>query len=170
MGPQGADGEGHPKTLLDTRCLMGASLPSLLLIEDDPDDIARVVRAFKKSELKNPLVCARNFAEAKAFLGAEPPHSERTLPALILLDLRLPGHSGLEVLAWIRAQEKLGYLPVVVYSGSEDPSLIRRSYELGANSFISKDGVQDGTLSERVKGLLSYWLKSNLPPIPDKPS
>ena len=149
---------------------MGASLPSLLLIEDNPDDIAQVVRAFEKSELKNPLVCARNYHEAKAFLEAKPPHSERSLPALILLDLKLPGRPGLEVLAWIRGQKSLGYLPVVVFSGSEDPALIRRSYELGANSFISKDGVQNGTLSERVKGLLSYWLKSNLPPIPDKPS
>ena len=149
---------------------MGTLLPSLLLIEDNPDHIAQVVRAFEKSELKNPLVCARNFVEAEAFLGAKPPHSERTLPALILLDLKLPGRPGLEVLAWIRAQRNLGYIPVVVFSGSEDPALIRRSYELGANSFISKDGVQDGTLSERVKGLLSYWLRCNLPPIPDKPS
>jgi two-component system response regulator len=91
---------------------------------------------------------------------------ERTvpLPALVLLDLKLPLVSGLEVLKWIRAHPLLHSLIVVVFTSSTEPSDIAQAYQTGANSYLVKPSSLN-TLTELANGLRSYWLRLNVPPV-----
>jgi len=133
----------------------------LLVVEDSPDDAAFIRRAFEKANLKNPLVLVSDAEGAEAFLLGKSPYEGRILPAMILLDLRLPGRSGLEILQWLRKQKDFSLIPVVVLSGSEDPAIVNRAYECGATSYVSKNALATDVLAERVRGLLTYWLESN---------
>lgn len=134
----------------------------VLLIEDDPDDVLLIRRVFLKAEIQRPLIVAATAEEAENYVLGNGPHVGRILPALILLDLHLPGRSGCEMLAWLREQQSLRAVPVVVLSGSEDPAQVNRAYQLGANSFVSKNQLTTGVLADRMKGLLKYWLESNV--------
>jgi CheY-like chemotaxis protein len=135
----------------------------LLVVEDSPDDAAFIRRAFEKANLKNPIVVVPNAEGAEAFLLGKSPYEGRILPAVILLDLGLPGRPGIEILQWLRKQKDFSFIPVVVLSGSEDPAVVNRSYEAGANSYVSKNALGTDVLAERVRGLLTYWLESNFP-------
>jgi CheY-like chemotaxis protein len=132
----------------------------ILLIEDSPDDQVLIRRAFRKANLLNPLHVAEDGDVAVAYLGGEAGYADRTahpLPAIVLLDLKLPRRSGLEVLAWIRAQPVIGSTPVVVLTSSRESADVKRAYELGANSYLVKPVEFDGLL-EMVKSLRVYWM------------
>lgn len=135
----------------------------LLVVEDSPDDAAFIRRAFEKANLKNPLVLVPDGKGAEAFFLGKPPYDGRILPAVVLLDLGLPDRPGLEILQWLRKQNGFSFIPVVVLSGSEDPAVVNRAYEAGANSYVSKNALGTDVLAERVRGLLTYWLESNYP-------
>lgn len=135
----------------------------ILLVEDSEDDVELAVRAFAKARIANELVVARDGEEALEYLFATGRYAGRAdvrAPELVLLDLKLPGIDGLEVLRQIRADERTRRLPVVVLTSSAEPSDITMSYDLGANSFVRKPvGFTD--FMETAARLGSYWLDLN---------
>ena len=148
----------------------GAGLPGLLLVEDNPDDVLLARRAVKKAALPVAMQVAGDGDEAVAYLGGSGPFADRArhpLPALILLDLKLPKRSGLEVLRWIRSQPQLDTTPVVVLTSSSEDEDIQKAYTLGANSYLQKPVAFNG-LVELLGVLGLYWFKNNLtvPPAP----
>ncbi len=141
--------------------------PSLiLLVEDDPNDVILIRRAFDKARIANPIQLVRDGEEAIAYLAGTPPYDDRRrypLPMLLLLDLKMPRKSGFEVLAWLRQQPHLRRLPVVVLTSSKDTPDIDRAYDLGANSYLVKP-VAFEALIDMVKILGLYWLIYNQKP------
>ncbi|KQV47286.1 two-component system response regulator [Pelomonas sp. Root1217] len=141
----------------------------ILLVEDNPDDVALTLRAFKRSHLMNPLVVARDGVEALDFLfarGAYAHRAEAELPTLIILDLKLPRLDGLGVLKAMRADPRTALLPAVILTSSKEEQDIVSGYKLGANSYVRKP-VDFTEFLEAVKVLGIYWLALNqLPPRP----
>jgi CheY-like chemotaxis protein len=142
---------------------------TVLLVEDNPDDIELTLRAFRKNNLLNEIVVARDGVEALDYLfgTASDAHNLADLPQLVLLDLKLPRVDGLEVLRRIRAHERTRLLPVVVLTSSKEDQDLIQSYSLHANSYIRKP-VDFVRFSEAVRQLGFYGLVLNeAPPIVD---
>lgn len=136
---------------------------SILLVEDNPDDAELVRYAFEKVGIGNPLVSLSDSDAAVDFLigaGIYADRKRHPLPALILLDLKLPRRSGFEVLRLIRDQQATRHTPVVVLTSSNQQDDIRRAYEDGANSYLIKPVGRDA-LIEMVRSLNAYWIKLN---------
>lgn len=141
----------------------------ILLVEDNPDDEALTLRAFSKNKIANPVVVARDGVEALDYLFCTGPYSNRdpsSMPAVILLDLKLPRIDGLEVLRRIRASDKTALLPVVVLTTSKEHQDISEAYRLGANSYIRKP-VDFERFIHAVGQLGLYWLSLNEPVEPN---
>jgi two-component system response regulator len=134
---------------------------TILLVEDNPDDEALTLRAFKKNQIDNEVVVMRDGAEALTYLlpgdgGGAP------CPALILLDLNLPKIGGLEVLHRVRADERTRMIPVVVLTSSKLEEDILDSYRNGANAYVRKP-VNFSDFAEAVRTLGVFWLLLNEP-------
>ena len=145
---------------------MNTSNVTILLAEDDANEVFLMQRAFQKAGLKNPLHVACDGQEAIDYLSHQGQFSDATRypsPALMLLDLKMPRKNGFEVLEWLRQQPGLKPLIVVVLSSSSLISDINRAYDLGANSYLVKPG-DFGTLMQLVKTLDAYWLTLNQNP------
>lgn len=137
----------------------------ILLVEDNPSDVELALHAFKKHNLANDVQVARDGEEAIAFLGSSAGGGfHKEVPRLVLLDLKLPKISGVEVLRWIKSHDTLRKMPVVVLTSSHEDQDIAKCYELGVNSYIVKpvDFVQ---FTDAVGQLGCYWLLLNHPPI-----
>jgi CheY-like chemotaxis protein len=135
----------------------------ILQVEDEEADIFLLQFAFKKAGIQSPVQAVMDGQMAIDYLsgtGAYADREKHPLPCLVLLDLKLPKISGLEVLAWIRQQPNLRSLAVVVFSSSSQPSDLERAYELGANSFIQKAAQFEQTL-EIAQLLKGWWLGYN---------
>ena len=138
----------------------------ILLVEDNPDDEALTIRALKQHNIANEVVVARNGAEALDYLFGTGAHEGRDLddmPAVVLLDLKLPKIDGLEVLQRLRADERNRLLPVVVLTSSKEDVDLAESYGRGANSYIRKP-VDFEQFSEAIKHVGMYWLLLNEAP------
>ena len=138
----------------------------ILLVEDNPDDEALTIRAFAKNKIKNPIVVARDGAQAIDYLfgtGAYAGRDIKQAPQVVLLDLKLPKIDGLEVLKLLRADEHLKLLPVVILTSSREEQDLVNGYRLGANSYIRKP-VDFTKFVEAVRQLGVYWLVLNEPP------
>src|SRR5512135_1086274 len=112
-----------------------------LLVEDNEDDVLLVQRAFGKAKILNPLQVVRNGEQAIAYLSGFGRYEAREsypMPSLVLLDLKMPGMDGFQVLAWIRRQQAFSDLRVVILSSSDLMRDVSRGYQLGANSFLIK--------------------------------
>jgi two-component system response regulator len=135
---------------------------TILLVEDNPDDVLLTQRAMQKNGLGIEVVVARDGAEALALLFEG--RNGGLVPALILLDLKLPRVDGLEVLKRVRADARTRLLPVVVLTSSKEEQDLIASYSLGANSYIQKP-VDFDRFIEAVRQLGLYWLVINeMPP------
>jgi CheY-like chemotaxis protein len=138
----------------------------ILLAEDDPNDVLLIQRAFQRTHVANPLQVVRDGEEALAYLSGQGVFADRErhpLPVLMLMDLKMPRKSGLEVLEWVRQQPGLKRLPITVLTSSNQSPDINRAYELGANSYLVKPAGFDSLL-ELVKNLDMYWLILNEKP------
>jgi len=138
----------------------------ILLVEDNPDDEALTLRAFRKNNILNPVVVARDGAEALDYLfgsGSHAGRDTRQQPQIVLLDLKLPKIDGLEVLRQLRADPRTRMQPVVILTTSNEERDIISSYQLGANSYIRKP-VDFEQFMEAVRQLGLYWLVLNVPP------
>jgi len=137
---------------------------TILLVEDNPDDIDLTKRALEKNRVTNQLVIKEDGAEALDYLFLECSGTDRkSYPAVILLDIKLPKIDGLEVLRRIRADARTKRLPVVILTSSKEEMDVASSYDLGANSYIRKP-VDFFQFSEAIKNLGLYWLVINEPP------
>ena len=135
----------------------------ILLVEDNPSDVGLTQRALAKSHVANELVVAEDGQEALDYLfgaGAHVGREVTELPALVLLDLKLPRVDGLEVLRQIRADERTRRLPVVILTTSREEPDVAQSYDLGANSYIRKP-VDFTQFAQAVENLGLYWLVLN---------
>jgi CheY-like chemotaxis protein len=136
---------------------------TILLVEDDPNDVLLIQRAFRKANLANPIQVMNDGEAAVQYLSGQEPYADRDrypLPMLMLLDLKLPRRSGLEVLEWLKQQPKLKRLPVVVLTSSREHTDLNRAYDLGANSYLVKPVAFDSLLN-MVQTLNQYWLIIN---------
>lgn len=136
---------------------------TILLVEDDPGDVFRIQRAFRKTNLASSLAVVTDGEKAIYYLGGEEPYQDRDrypLPSLVLLDLKLPRCSGFEVLSWLRNESNIKHLPVVVLTSSDQPVDIERAYALGANSYLAKP-PDPSVLLEMVRVVGLYWLSFN---------
>jgi CheY-like chemotaxis protein len=143
---------------------------TILLVEDNPSDVALTVRALEKSHIVNEMIVVEDGREALDYLfGGDPLTGPKPneLPALILLDLKLPKVDGLQVLRQIRADERTSRLAVVILTTSSEEQDIAQSYDLGANSYIRKP-VDFNQFVEAVQQLGLYWLVINEPAPPKK--
>jgi len=130
-----------------------------LLVEDEPDQALLMVRAFHKADVFAPLPLMKSGEEAIRYLSGEAPFQNRArfpLPTLVLLDVNLPGISGLDVLEWIKSQPALKVLRVVMLSSSSEPASVNRAYAIGADAFLTKP-TSFGALVALVEGLQEHW-------------
>lgn len=137
----------------------------ILLIEDNPDDVALTLRALRTHRVANEVV-VEDGVEALEYLLGEGKYAGRDLrdqPAVVLLDLKLPKVDGLEVLRRLRADDRTRLLPVVVLTSSKEEQDLVASYSLGANSYVRKP-VDFEQFVEAVRQLGLYWLLLNEPP------
>jgi len=136
--------------------------PYILLVEDNPDDIELTQRAFDKNHIINEVVVLRDGAEACEFLFGGG-RGGRPLPQVILLDLKLPKVSGLEVLEKIRADESTHLIPTVILTSSKQEEDLLEGYRLGVNSYVRKP-VDFNEFVEAVRQVGLYWLVLNEAP------
>ena len=137
----------------------------ILLVEDNPDDVDLTLRAFRKSNLCNEIVVARDGQQALDFLFATGEHEGRDpgrLPQLVLLDLKLPKIGGLEVLERMRQDPRTDLIPVVILTSSAEEADRLHGYERGANSYVVKP-VDFLHFVDAVRQLGFYWLVLNEP-------
>ena len=137
----------------------------ILLVEDNPDDEVLTIRAFRKSNVVNELVIARDGLEALEYLFGTGKYGGRNVndtPALILLDLKLPKVDGIEVLRRMRADARTRLTPVVILTSSREETDVASGYSLGANSYIRKP-VDFEQFVHSVQQIGLYWLVLNEP-------
>jgi CheY-like chemotaxis protein len=137
---------------------------TILLAEDQEEDVILMQKAFQKAGIPNPLKIVRDGEEAINYLAGFGEFSDRTqypLPVLMLLDLKMPGTDGFDVLAWIRTQPHLAMLRVVVLTTSDLTSDLQTAYELGACSFLTKPMGFIGSV-EIARQMAKYWLQINV--------
>ena len=139
---------------------MTAAGGAILLTEDDAADVLLLRRAFEKAGVTNPLQVVSDGDQAVAYLAGQDDYADRErhpLPALILLDIKLPRRSGLDVLTWVRQQPSLMGIPVIMLTSSQEPADISRAYDAGANAYHVKPvGFEE--LLGFVQALKAYWL------------
>jgi two-component system, response regulator len=133
-------------------------LPPILLVEDNPDDEGLALRALKKSGARNPVVVARDGEEAVNKLST---FTNGSTPVLILLDLKLPKLSGIEVLERIRANTSTQLVPVVVLTSSDETVDVVGCYARGANAYVRKP-VDFDEFIEAIDAIARFWLRRNL--------
>lgn len=138
---------------------------TVLLVEDNQDDERLMVRALSMNGQGSRLVVARDGSEAiKLLIGEDgAAHETKVRPSLILLDLKLPKLSGVEVLRRIRNHPETSTIPVVVLTSSDEDSDIQESYRAGANSYVRKP-VDFDEFIDAVRQMEQYWIHTNLSP------
>ena len=139
---------------------------AILLVEDNPDDVELTLRALKQYNVKNQIMVVRDGAEALDYLFSTGAYADRDtslMPAVVLLDLKLPKVDGLEVLQRMRADERTKLTPVVVLTSSREEQDVINSYKFGANSYVRKP-VDFTQFVEAGRQLGLYWLVLNEPP------
>ena len=135
----------------------------ILLIEDNPDDVELTLRALSRSNIANEVLVARDGAEAIEMLHGSEDTEASPLPAVVLLDIKLPKIDGIEVLQRIRAHDRTKLIPVVILTSSNEQRDLVAGYSHGCNSYVRKPVSFDQFL-EASRQLGLYWLILNEPP------
>lgn len=144
---------------------------TILLVDDNPDDLMLTLRALRKNKISNEVAIANDGIEALDYLfgtGKYKGRDIKKMPSVVLLDLKMPKMDGLEVLRKIRQDERTRFLPVVILTCSKEEEDLINSYKLGANSFISKP-VDWNKFSKAIRTLGMYWVVMNEPAMPNMP-
>jgi CheY-like chemotaxis protein len=144
---------------------MSTRLPLVLCAEDEESDGIILKRAFAKAEIANPLVIVRDGLDVIDFLSGTPPYDDRQsnpLPALVILDAKMPRLSGFDVLAWLSTRPDLVHIPVVILSSSMAQADMRKACELGAKEYVVKPNDMNG-YSRIVRSLHARWLAASTP-------
>lgn len=142
---------------------------TILLADDDEDDVFLLDRAFREARVPNPRTRVANGEEVLAYLEGHGRFSDREkfpYPLFVLLDLQMPAMDGFEVLKWIRRHPRHKRLPVIALTGHESKPVLRQAYDLGANSLHRKPANFEELL-KLVKGLKAYCQVMRFPPPPD---
>jgi two-component system response regulator len=137
----------------------------ILLVEDNPDDIELTLRALKKNRISNEVVIAKDGVEALEFLFNDGVFRKKTgydMPALLLLDLKLPAMDGFEILRRVRAFDRTKLIPVVILTSSREKLDLLKGYQLGANSYVRKP-TDFSEFLQTIQELGQYWLTLNEP-------
>jgi len=140
--------------------------PVILLVEDQENDVVLVRRAFERGQILNPLMVVHSGQEAMAYLAGEGKYRNREdypLPELMLLDIKMPGSDGFEVLRWVRAQSDFSGLIIVMLTSSDRVYDVNQAYKLGANSFLVKP-LDFENYIQTCHVLKQYWLHVNKRP------
>jgi len=138
----------------------------ILLVEDDPDDVELILRSLKKYNISNKVTVVSDGQEALDYLfagGAYANLDKETMPAVVLLDIKMPKIDGIEVLRRLRADERTKFLPVVMLTSSKEEQDLVNSYKYGCNSYVRKP-IEFDELAEAVSKLGLYWLLINEAP------
>ena len=138
---------------------------TVLIAEDDPDDVLLTQIAFERARLANPLQVVRDGEEAIAYLKGEGKYANRAqypLPILVLLDLKMPRMNGFQVLEWLNNHSELERVPVAIMTSSDHDPHITRAYQLGADSYLRKP-PDAAALLALVQRLQAYWVILNQP-------
>jgi CheY-like chemotaxis protein len=133
---------------------------TILMAEDDDNDVFFLERAFKQAQISNPLQRVKDGEEAIAYLRGDGPYADREkfpLPTFMLLDLKMPRRNGFEVIAWTRQQPGIRRLPIAILTSSKEEPDINRAYDAGANTYLVKP-VKFEDLVDTVKALGLFWL------------
>jgi CheY-like chemotaxis protein len=139
------------------------TISTILLVEDNEDDVFLMERAIKGAGIINPLFVVEDGQEAIDYLSGAGRYSNRDIhpiPSIVFLDLKLPIKGGLDVLRWIRSKTELETLVVIVLTSSNEPSDLKQSYRLGANSYVVKPPTASQLL-DLAKAFKWYWLQFN---------
>ncbi|OFX83805.1 MAG: two-component system response regulator [Bacteroidetes bacterium GWF2_33_16] len=142
------------------------NLAQILLVEDNQMDVVLTLDAFREAKLKNKIHVAHNGQEALDYLYGRDKYANREefpLPALILLDLKMPGVDGFEVLRQVKSTEKLKRIPVIILTSSREEGDRALSYDIGANSYLLKPVSFDG-FTDVVRKIDDYWFSLNINP------
>jgi two-component system response regulator len=145
---------------------MNFNATEILFVEDNIDDAALTLRALKKSGLSNTIIHVKDGAEALDFMYCQGIFASRIIeqhPRLILLDLKMPKVSGIEVLEKIKSDPLFKSIPVVILTSSKEDPDIKKCYTLGANSYIVKP-VESDNFFQTIKELGMYWMVLNQSP------
>lgn len=143
------------------------STDAILIVDDEPDALILLRRAMEKAGITQPIVQLGNGDDVISYLegqGAYANRAEFPLPALVLMDFKLPRRTGAEVLAWIRSHPSFRVLPVVVLTSSRDHRDVARAYEAGANSYLVKP-TSYVSLVEIMESVRMFWVTLNEPPV-----
>ena len=138
----------------------------MLLVEDDDNDVFFFKKAIRDAGIQNELWVVRDGQEAMDYLTGDRHFADRTmypLPCLIILDLKMPRKTGIDVLRWLRREPYLNMIPVIVFSSSAQRDDVELAYRLGANGFVVKPSSVEKRL-EFARSLKGYWLHFNVPP------
>ncbi|MDB6026191.1 MAG: response regulator receiver protein [Verrucomicrobiales bacterium] len=142
---------------------------TILIAEDDENDIHLLERALRKNGITNPVQVCRDGEEAINYLRGIDSYADRTkypFPSVIFLDLKMPRKSGLDVLSWLKAHSECSVIPAIMLTSSREESDIAAAYKLGANSYIVKP-LNFEKFQEMIKTAYDYWgwcEKPNVPP------
>lgn len=139
---------------------------TILHAEDDPNDVLLIERAFRKANFSGKLLVINDGEQAVSYLKGENVYADREkypFPTLLVMDLKLPRKSGLEVVSWVRSQAILRRLPIALLTSSRQPCDINTAFDSGVNCYLIKP-VNFDDLVQTVKTLDLFWLQMNQPP------
>jgi CheY-like chemotaxis protein len=138
-------------------------LSTVLLVEDNPDDVELILHAFKRAAVTNPIQVVTDGEQAIGYLSGTGHYADRVVypvPRLVLLDLKLPRRSGFEVIEAAKANSSFRRVPIVVLTSSNQNEDLRKAYDLGASGYLVKPGKRDA-LVEMMRSVDAYWLCHN---------
>lgn len=146
---------------------MSSSYRPILLVEDNPMDVDLTFQAFVQHRIAHPITVCRDGEEAMQYIQAHGAEVDAYLPALVLLDLRLPKIDGMDVLRQARSHDLWKKVPVVVLTTSREQHDIDAAYRLGVNSYLVKP-IDFRTFTRVIGIIKAYWLLTNEPPFPHR--